>query len=220
MTFHDSLLHCLYVCTCTCVLPSAFYNWSSSHSSEITIFNFLCFSLLLFQSEQKIDEIIGVAEGGRGGEDQSRCSVTYSCVLNRLLLEITSNDYIKSPAKKPDNSVRKSDNTVRKSDNSGSDDTTSLHFILDPLLRQLGMLDPELFHKTVKSVLDDYLLLLKNSANSSEDSENISEDLKNEVDSEMDIGEITQNSNIINILSDLVDHGSVLITFRSVEGTN
>ena len=179
----------------------------------MTIFNFLCFSLLLFQSEQKIDEIIGVAEGGRGGEDQSRCSVTYSCVLNRLLLEITSNDYIKNTENKPDNSVR-------KSDNSGSDDTTSLHFLLDPLLRQLGMLDPELFHKTVKSVLDDYLLLLKNSANSSEHSENIPEDLKDEVDSEMDIGEITQNSHIINILSDLVDHGSVLITFRSVEGTN
>lgn len=173
----------------------------------------------LFQSELKIDDIIGDAEGG-GGEEESRISVTYSSVLNRLFLEITSNDYIKSPANKPDKSVRKSDNSVRRSDDSASDATTTLPFLLDPLLRQLGMLDPELFHKTVKTVLDDYLQLLKNSLNSSEHSENISENLKDDVDAEMgDEGEITQNSYIVNILSDLLDHGSVLITFKSVGGT-
>jgi hypothetical protein len=169
----------------------------------------------LIQSEQKIDDVIGDAEGG-GGEEESRRSVTYSSVLNRLLLEITSNDYFKSPANKPDNSVRKSDNSV-------SDDTKTLPFMLDPLLRQLGMLDPELFHNSVKTVLDGYLLLLKNSMNSSEHSENIPENLKEEVDAGMGDegeGEITQNSHIIDILSDLLDHGSVLITFKSVGGTN
>lgn len=175
----------------------------------------------MFQSEPKIDEIIG--DAGGGGEEESRSSVTYSSVLSRLLLEITSNDYIKSPANTPDNSVRKSDNSVIRSDDSVSDDTTTLPFMLDPLLRQLGMLDPELFHKTVKTVLDDYLLLHKNSTNSPEYSENVPENSKNEVDAEMgDEGEleITQNSHIINVLSDLLDHGSVLITFKSVGGTN
>jgi hypothetical protein len=145
----------------------------------------------LFQRELKIDGTIGVAEGG--GEEESGSSVTYSSVLNRLLLEITSCDYFKCPANKPDNSARKSDNSV-------SDDTTTLPFMLDPLLRQHGMLDPELFYKTVKTVLDDYLLLVKNSTNSSEYSENIPENSKDEVDAEVvdeGEGEITQNSHLI-----------------------
>lgn len=170
----------------------------------------------MFQSKLRIDEITGDTGGGGGGgeEEESRSSVTYSSVLNRLLLEITSNDYIKSPANKPDDSVKKSDNSV-------SDDTTTLPLMLDPLLRQLGMLDPELFHKTVKTVLGDYLLLHKNSTNGPEYSENIPRTSKDEVDAGMvDEREITQNSHIINILSDLLDHGSVLITFKCIGGTN
>lgn len=83
------------------------------------------------------------------------------------------------------------------------------------------MLDPDLFHKTVKGALDNYLIVLKNTTNSLEHSENIPRNSQEDLESggESD-GGIPQNTHIMNILLDLLDHGSMLIKFKNGGGTN
>ena len=143
---------------------------------------------------------------GAGGAGESKSTVTYSIVLNRLLLEIVSNNYVK--------------NSARRSDSSASDDVT-LPFMLDPLLRQLGMLDPDLFHKTVKTALDKYLLVQKNTLNPLEHSENIPRNSQEDVDSNGGSdGDVAQNTHVMNVLLDMLDHGSMLINFKNGGGTN
>ena len=93
--------------------------------------------------------------------------------------------------------------------------------MLDPLLRQLGMLDPDLFHKTVKIALDNYLRVMKNTTNSLEHSEKIPRNSKENFESSGECdGSIPQNTHIMNILLDILDHGSMLINFKNGGGTN
>ena len=83
------------------------------------------------------------------------------------------------------------------------------------------MLDPDLFHKTVKTALNNYLLVEKKTTNSLEHSENIPRNSQEDVDSKRGSdGDAAQNTHIMNILLDMLDHGSMLINFKNCGGTN